>query len=202
MINRDDLLTEAESGFEGLKISQKYVDSALKWLKIWLTDDAFKDYTAQIEHLINAENWNFLLDSFYQVIPFGTGGRRGLVGVGPNRINTWTIQASAQGHSQYLTRQYGDEDQQRGEHRRAGQQRDAVRQGEQGQHEVAGLAELEERERQVGARGRVGEVDDPRGPVGHHDAHCQRGDDRTCAEAEDQVGELGGDGVVRGRRRS
>jgi len=114
MINRDDLLAKADSGFEGLEVSQKYVDSALKWLKLWLTDDAFKDYTAQIEHLINAENWNFLLDSFYQVIPFGTGGRRGLVGVGPNRINTWTIQASAQGHSQYLTRQYGDEAQQRG----------------------------------------------------------------------------------------
>jgi phosphoglucomutase len=114
MINRDDLLAKAESGFEGLEVSKKYLDSALKWLEVWLTDDAFKDYTAQIEHLINAENWNFLLDSFYQVIPFGTGGRRGLVGVGPNRINTWTIQASAQGHSQYLTRQYGDEAQQRG----------------------------------------------------------------------------------------
>jgi phosphoglucomutase len=114
MINRDDLLAKAKSGFDSLEVSQKYLDSALKWLEVWLTDDAFKDYTAQIEHLINAENWNFLLDSFYQVIPFGTGGRRGLVGVGPNRINTWTIQASAQGHSQYLTRQYGDEAQQRG----------------------------------------------------------------------------------------
>jgi phosphoglucomutase/phosphomannomutase len=114
MMNIDGLLAKAESGFEGLKVSQKYIDSALKWLKIWLTDDAFKDYTAQIEHLIVTENWNFLLDSFYQVIPFGTGGRRGLVGVGPNRINTWTIQASAQGHSQYLIRQYGDEAQQRG----------------------------------------------------------------------------------------
>ena len=114
MINRDDLLAKAKSGFDSLEVSKKYLDSALKWLEIWLTDDAFKDYTAQIEHLINAENWNFLLDSFYQVIPFGTGGRRGLVGIGPNRINTWTIQASAQGHSQYLTRQYGDEAQLRG----------------------------------------------------------------------------------------
>jgi phosphoglucomutase/phosphomannomutase len=114
MMNRDGLLAKAESGFEGLKVSQKYVDSALKWLKIWLTDDAFRDYTPQIEHLINAENWDILLDSFYQVIPFGTGGRRGLVGIGPNRINTWTIQASAQGHSQYLIRQYEEEAQQRG----------------------------------------------------------------------------------------
>ncbi len=114
MMNVDGLLKKAENGFESLKISQKYVDSALKWLKAWLTDDSFSDYVPQIAHLIETENWNFLLDSFYQVIPFGTGGRRGLVGVGPNRINTWTIQASAQGHSQYLIRQYGEEAKQRG----------------------------------------------------------------------------------------
>ena len=83
-------------------------------LKILLTYDSFSDYVAQIAHLIETENWNFLLDSFYQVIPFGTGGRRGLVGVGPNRINTWTIQASAQGHCQYLIRHFGNEAQQRG----------------------------------------------------------------------------------------
>ena len=114
MINRDDLLTRAKTGFDSLAVSEKYVDSAMKWLKVWLTENAFSDYVPQITHLIKAKNWNFLLDSFYQVIPFGTGGRRGLVGVGPNRINTWTIQASAQGHCQYLIRQYGDEAQQRG----------------------------------------------------------------------------------------
>ena len=114
MMNRDDLLTRAKTGFDSLAVSEKYVDSAMKWLKVWLTENAFSDYVPQITHLIKAKNWNFLLDSFYQVIPFGTGGRRGLVGVGPNRINTWTIQASAQGHCQYLIRQYGDEAQQRG----------------------------------------------------------------------------------------
>jgi len=113
-MNREDLLTKAQNGFDSLKVSPRYVDSALKWIKIWLTDEAYNDYAAQIAHLIETDNWNFLLDSFYQVIPFGTGGRRGLVGVGPNRINTWTIQASAQGHSQYLIRQYGAAAQQRG----------------------------------------------------------------------------------------
>ena len=108
-MNIDGLLTKAENGLNSLNVSKTYVDSALKWLRTWLSDDAFSEYTAQIGYLIEAENWSFLLDSFYQVIPFGTGGRRGLVGVGPNRINTWTIQASAQGHSQYLVRQYGEE---------------------------------------------------------------------------------------------
>ncbi len=114
MIKSNALLNKAENGFNSLEVSKKYVKSALKWLETWLTDSSFKDYVPQIAYLIENEKWEFLLDSFYQVIPFGTGGRRGLVGIGPNRINTWTIQASAQGHSQYLIRQYGSQAGQRG----------------------------------------------------------------------------------------
>jgi len=108
------LLEKTKKGFGTLKVSQKYIDSAFKWLESWLTDDAFKDYRPQIAYLIESEKWDFLLDSFYQVIPFGTGGRRGLVGIGPNRINPWTIQSSAQGHSQYLINQFGELAKQRG----------------------------------------------------------------------------------------
>ena len=114
MTNPNTLLKETENGFNRLEVSKKYVSSALKWLETWITEDTFKDYVPQIAYLIESEQWDFLLDSFYQVIPFGTGGRRGLVGIGPNRINTWTIQASAQGHSQYLVRQYGEQAKQRG----------------------------------------------------------------------------------------
>jgi phosphoglucomutase/phosphomannomutase len=110
----EGLLDRAVTGLADLDISDAYKESALKWLKIWLTDSIFADYAPQIEHLINNEKWNFLMDSFYQVIPFGTGGRRGLVGIGPNRINPWTIQASAQGHSQYLINQHGEIARQRG----------------------------------------------------------------------------------------
>ncbi len=110
----DVLLKNAEQGFNSLDINNKYKQSALENLKEWLFNDDFKDYLPQISHLINSEKWDFLLDSFYQVIPFGTGGRRGLVGVGTNRINTWTIEASAQGHSQYLIKQYGEEAKTRG----------------------------------------------------------------------------------------
>ena len=108
------LIEKAKNGFETLDVSVEHQIEALKWLEIWLTDDIFRDYVPQITYLIEAEKWNFLLDSFYQVIPFGTGGRRGLVGIGPNRINPWTIQASAQGHAQYLINQHGKEAQERG----------------------------------------------------------------------------------------
>src|SRR6185295_384950 len=48
------------------------------------------------------KKWPGLLDRFYQILPFGTGGRRGAVGVGPNRMNLWTLGASVQGHCEYL----------------------------------------------------------------------------------------------------
>ena len=101
------LLEKAKKGFDTLDLPEKFKTDALNQLKTWLTDTMFADYVPQIDHLIGADQWEFLLDSFYQVIPFGTGGRRGLVGVGPNRINPWTIQASAQGHSQYLVDTHG-----------------------------------------------------------------------------------------------
>jgi phosphoglucomutase/phosphomannomutase len=107
-------VAKAKDGFNTLDVSEKYINPALKWLEVWLTDEAFADYVPQIQYLIDNGNWNFLLDSFYQIIPFGTGGRRGLVGIGPNRINTWTIQASAQGHSQYMIKEFGAAAKQRG----------------------------------------------------------------------------------------
>ena len=113
-MNTNTWTAKAKDGFNTLDVSQKYINSALKWLDVWLTDQAFSEYVGQIQYLIENGRWDFLLDAFYQVIPFGTGGRRGLVGIGPNRINTWTIQASAQGHSQYLIKMFGEGAQKRG----------------------------------------------------------------------------------------
>ncbi|MFA5024394.1 MAG: phospho-sugar mutase [Patescibacteria group bacterium] len=110
----ESLIIKAQNGLASLKINKTYIDTALGFLKDWLTKEEFKDYAPQIKHLIDSEYWDYLLDSFYQIIPFGTGGRRGEVGVGPNRINPWTIQASAQGHCQYLLKKYGEATKDRG----------------------------------------------------------------------------------------
>lgn len=109
-----EYLKEAKKGFEGLEVDDIYKKQALKFLEAWLNNDDFKSYQPQIIHLIKNKHFSYLLDCFYQVLPFGTGGRRGEVGVGPNRINPWTIQASAQGHSQYLIKKYGKKEAERG----------------------------------------------------------------------------------------
>lgn len=102
----DSIIKQAQNAFSQITKDQKIVSDAIKHLTLWLTDREFESYIAQIKYLINQKNWAYILDSFYQIIPFGTAGRRGEVGIGPNRINPWTIKASAQGHAQYLTKQY------------------------------------------------------------------------------------------------
>ncbi len=114
MNDTDLFLDKIKAGFATLDLNRKYKDSALKWIRVWMTEPEFKDYVPQIEFLAESGKWEFLLDSFYQVIPFGTGGRRGPVGIGPNRINIWTIQASAQGHCQYLIKKYGEKAKEKG----------------------------------------------------------------------------------------
>ncbi|MBT3388162.1 MAG: phospho-sugar mutase, partial [Desulfobacula sp.] len=108
------LLEQVEAGFATLDIADKYKGSAIKNIELWLISEELADYAPQIEYLIEAEKWKILFDSFYQVIPFGTGGRRGMVGIGTNRINIRTVQMSAQGHSQYLIAQYGEDAKKRG----------------------------------------------------------------------------------------
>jgi phosphoglucomutase len=109
-----DILTKAEAGFKTLSVNASYQKAAINHLTSWLTESQYSGYLPQIKSLVDRECWDYLLDSFYQVIPFGTGGRRGEVGIGPNRINPVTIRNSAQGHSQYLLNQYGDDARERG----------------------------------------------------------------------------------------
>jgi phosphoglucomutase len=98
----DVLCAAARAGFARLTVAPAVQDAALENLERWLSEPAFASYRAQIQALIQAERWATLVDSFYQVLPFGTAGRRGTVGVGPNRFNPWTLGASVQGHAAFL----------------------------------------------------------------------------------------------------
>jgi phosphoglucomutase/phosphomannomutase len=113
-MDKTALLDSISIGFKTLNVADKFKEEALKNIELWLSDPIYKEYIPQIEYLTEAKKWDLLLDSFYQVIPFGTGGRRGMVGIGPNRINGITITMSAQGHSQYLLQKYGAESATRG----------------------------------------------------------------------------------------
>jgi phosphoglucomutase/phosphomannomutase len=103
------LVDAASRGFGTLDIDPDNRETALRNLQQWLMDDAFAAYREQLEWLVGQERWPLLLDSFYRVLPFGTGGRRGPVGIGTNRYNDFTLASSVEGHADYLREVFPDQ---------------------------------------------------------------------------------------------
>ena len=80
-----------------VEINSEILDKAKKWL-----DPAFDSETRKkVEHLINNDKKE-LLESFYKDLEFGTGGLRGIMGVGTNRMNIYTIGMATQGLCNYV----------------------------------------------------------------------------------------------------
>lgn len=102
------MLDAARVAFEALPVRPEVREAALRNLQRWLESEELAPYHAQIRSLEARGRWDLLLDSFWQVLPFGTGGRRGPVGVGPNRFNPWTLGASVQGHVAFLRETMGE----------------------------------------------------------------------------------------------
>ena len=75
--------------------------SILKKAESWLASSIDEASKASIRQLIET-NPTELIDSFYQDLEFGTGGLRGLMGVGTNRINVYTVAMATQGLANYL----------------------------------------------------------------------------------------------------
>ena len=84
------------------------MDNFLDSAKSWLTDFFDAGVKKEIEHLIENDQ-DELKDRFYKNMEFGTGGMRGVMGVGTNRINKYTLGKSTQGLSNYLHQVYKGE---------------------------------------------------------------------------------------------
>ena len=76
----------------------------------WLSDTYDKETRAQVQALLDDEDPAELIDSFYRSLEFGTGGLRGIMGVGTNRMNIYTVGAATQGLSNYLKKNFADLD--------------------------------------------------------------------------------------------
>lgn len=75
----------------------------------WLGAEYDDDTVAQVQKLVDHKEETELLDAFYKELEFGTGGLRGIMGVGSNRINKYTIGKATQGLSNYLKKQFPDQ---------------------------------------------------------------------------------------------
>jgi phosphomannomutase len=80
----------------------------LKKANSWMTSTFDADTTAQVNNLIT-NNPTELEDSFYKNLEFGTGGMRGIMGVGTNRINKYTLGKNTQGLSNFMKQQFKGE---------------------------------------------------------------------------------------------
>ncbi len=85
------------------------MDNFLDTAKSWMTDFFDPAIKKEIQHLIENDT-DELKDRFYKNMEFGTGGMRGVMGVGTNRINKYTLGKSTQGLSNYLNKTYTGED--------------------------------------------------------------------------------------------
>ncbi|GGD58909.1 phospho-sugar mutase [Muriicola marianensis] len=83
------------------------MNDILATAKTWLTDFFDPAVKKEIQHLIENDPEE-LKDRFYKNMEFGTGGMRGVMGVGTNRINKYTLGKSTQGLSNYLRKVYPD----------------------------------------------------------------------------------------------
>ncbi|MFW2375807.1 MAG: phospho-sugar mutase [Cellulophaga baltica] len=85
------------------------MDNILNTAKTWLTDFFDADTKKEVQDLID-NNTEELKDRFYKNMEFGTGGMRGVMGAGTNRINKYTLGKSTQGLSNYLNEVYKGEE--------------------------------------------------------------------------------------------
>ncbi|MBS4043725.1 MAG: phospho-sugar mutase [Chitinophagaceae bacterium] len=81
----------------------------LQKIQIWLEGN-YDDDTKKIIQQLQNENPADLEDSFYKNLEFGTGGLRGIMGVGSNRMNKYTVGMATQGFANYLKKVYRDEE--------------------------------------------------------------------------------------------
>jgi len=72
----------------------------------WLTPAYDAETQAEVKRMLENEDKTELIESFYKDLEFGTGGLRGIMGVGSNRMNIYTVGAATQGLSNYLNKSF------------------------------------------------------------------------------------------------
>ena len=83
--------------------------TTLDTINKWLNGSYDETTKAEIQDLLDRNETTALTDAFYRDLEFGTGGLRGIMGAGSNRINKYTIGTATQGLSNYLLKKYPGE---------------------------------------------------------------------------------------------
>ena len=76
--------------------------------QVWLDGNYDEETKKEVRRMIDAPDKTELIESFYKDLEFGTGGLRGIMGAGTNRMNIYTVGSATQGLSNYLKSQFPD----------------------------------------------------------------------------------------------
>ena len=88
--------------------NQKLLNEVRAKAQEWLSPTYDEKTRAEVQALLDNEDTTELIDSFYRNLEFGTGGLRGIMGVGTNRMNIYTAGAATQGLSNYLKKNFAN----------------------------------------------------------------------------------------------
>lgn len=88
--------------------NEELVRSVTERAEKWLGPQYDEETRAEVKALIEAEDKTPLIDAFYKDLEFGTGGLRGIMGVGTNRMNIYTVGSATQGLANYLKDTFRD----------------------------------------------------------------------------------------------
>lgn len=91
--------------------SNTLLETVRKKAEGWLTKGYDEETRAEVQRMLDNEDPTELIESFYKDLEFGTGGLRGIMGAGSNRMNIYTVGAATQGLSNYLKKEFGNLDQ-------------------------------------------------------------------------------------------
>lgn len=105
---RDSLIEYFQKKNNDMAINQDVLESVKQRAAEWLTDVYDEATKAEVRRMLNNEDSTELIDSFYRDLEFGTGGLRGIMGAGTNRMNIYTVGAATQGLSNYLKKEFAN----------------------------------------------------------------------------------------------
>ena len=84
------------------------LNEVLAKAQTWIDGDYNDETKEAVRRMIDSSDKTELIDSFYRTLEFGTGGLRGIMGAGTNRVNIYTVGAATQGLSNYLKSQFAN----------------------------------------------------------------------------------------------
>ncbi len=85
---------------------KELLQEVMQRAQMWLDGNYDAETKDAVRKLMSAEDKTELIESFYKNLEFGTGGLRGIMGVGTNRMNIYTVGSATQGLSNYLKKQF------------------------------------------------------------------------------------------------